>query len=110
MARLMSGATDPTVFTEARTAVVSASPAQAFTPIRRIGGTDGWYFANSLWHIRHLLDRVLGRPVVALRAWRGVPGVAVARTPREAVARALALARRPAPRGERGGRSPTQHG
>jgi uncharacterized protein (TIGR00725 family) len=40
------------------------------------------------------LARVLGRPVVTLGAWRDVPGVVVARTPREAVRRALALARR----------------
>jgi uncharacterized protein (TIGR00725 family) len=41
------------------------------------------------------LARVLGRPVVVLGAWRGVRGVIRARTPREAVRRALALARRP---------------
>jgi uncharacterized protein (TIGR00725 family) len=40
------------------------------------------------------LARVLGRPVVALGAWSGVAGVVVARTPREAVRTALALARR----------------
>jgi hypothetical protein len=44
------------------------------------------------------LARVLGRPVVALGAWRGVAGVTAARTPREAVARALALAKRRAGR------------
>jgi uncharacterized protein (TIGR00725 family) len=39
------------------------------------------------------LARVLGRPVVALGGWRGVPGVVTARTPAEAVRRALTLAR-----------------
>jgi uncharacterized protein (TIGR00725 family) len=40
------------------------------------------------------LARVLGRPVVTLGAWRDVPGVVVARTARDAVRAALALARR----------------
>jgi hypothetical protein len=44
------------------------------------------------------LARVLGRPVVALGAWDAVGGVVRAATPRAAVARALALARR---RGQR---------
>ncbi len=56
-------ASEPISFVETRTAIVSASPAQAFAPIRRIGGADGWYFANSLWRIRHAVDRVLRRPV-----------------------------------------------
>ena len=38
--------------------------------------------------------RVLGRPVVVLGAWRGVSGVIRARTPAEAVRRALVLAAR----------------
>ncbi len=37
------------------------------------------------------LARVLGRPVVACRAWEEVSDIAHAATPREAVARALAL-------------------
>jgi uncharacterized protein (TIGR00725 family) len=39
------------------------------------------------------LARVLGRPVVVLGAWRALPGVVRARTPAEAVRRALSLAR-----------------
>lgn len=50
-------------FVDTRTAVVRATPAQAFAPIRRIGGADGWYYANHLWRLRHLVDRVLRRPV-----------------------------------------------
>jgi uncharacterized protein (TIGR00725 family) len=38
------------------------------------------------------LARVLGRPVVVLGAWHGLPGVVVARTPAAAARRALALA------------------
>jgi len=52
------------------------------------------------------LARVLGRPVVVLGAWRGVRGVVRARTPVDAVRRALALAatERSRPRGAGAGR------
>jgi uncharacterized protein YbjT (DUF2867 family) len=36
------------------------SPAEAFAPIRRIGGRTGWYFGNWLWRIRGLLDLMMG--------------------------------------------------
>ena len=45
---------------DSRTIHVTASPADAFTPIRRIGGTQGWYYANWLWQARGLLDRLFG--------------------------------------------------
>jgi len=32
----------------------------AFAPIRRIGGTIGWYFANFLWRLRGFLDLLAG--------------------------------------------------
>jgi len=32
----------------------------AFTPIRTIGGTTGWYFANWLWRLRGAIDLVVG--------------------------------------------------
>ena len=47
---------------DTRTVVVDVPPAQAFAPIRRIGGSTGWYFANSLWTARGWLDRWLGGP------------------------------------------------
>jgi apolipoprotein D and lipocalin family protein len=40
--------------------VVDVPPAEAFAPIRRIGGGTGWYFGNSLWRVRGWIDRVLG--------------------------------------------------
>ena len=43
-----------------RTTIVDVPPAQAFAPIRRIGGTAGWYFGNRLWRLRAWLDRCLG--------------------------------------------------
>ena len=36
------------------------SPAEAFAPLRRIGGRTGWYFGNWLWRIRGLLDLMMG--------------------------------------------------
>jgi hypothetical protein len=45
-----------------RTATTSASPEQAFRPILRIGGTQGWYFAGPLWRIRGWLDTLVGGP------------------------------------------------
>jgi uncharacterized protein YbjT (DUF2867 family) len=45
---------------DSRTLSVSASPASAFAPIRRIGGTNGWYFAGLLWWLRGFLDLLVG--------------------------------------------------
>lgn len=45
---------------DSRTLRVDASPAAAFTPIRRIGGASGWYCANALWTLRGWLDLVVG--------------------------------------------------
>jgi uncharacterized protein YbjT (DUF2867 family) len=46
--------------TDSRLTVVDAPPAQAFAPIRRIGGAAGWYFADALWRLRGWIDRGLG--------------------------------------------------
>ena len=35
-------------------------PAVAFTPIRRIGGATGWYYANLLWSVRGFIDLLVG--------------------------------------------------
>ncbi|MCG8608695.1 SDR family oxidoreductase [bacterium] len=43
-----------------RTARVGSTPAQAFRPIQRIGGSTGWYFGNWLWHLRGVVDLLLG--------------------------------------------------
>ncbi len=45
---------------DSRTVQVSVSPASAFAPVRRIGGANGWYFANSLWWLRGSLDLLFG--------------------------------------------------
>ena len=48
------------VKTDTRTVIVNVPPARAFEPVRRVGGSTGWYFANFLWKVRGWLDRGLG--------------------------------------------------
>lgn len=43
-----------------QTVRVPLPPDLAFDPIRRIGGRQGWYFGNSLWQIRGLVDLLMG--------------------------------------------------
>ena len=50
---------------------VKVPPAQAFAPIRRIGGATGWYYANWLWRLRGWLDLLVGG--VGLRRARRDP-------------------------------------
>jgi hypothetical protein len=45
---------------DSRTLTVPASPADAFAPIRRIGGERGWYYGNWLWRLRSFLDLLVG--------------------------------------------------
>jgi lipocalin/uncharacterized protein YbjT (DUF2867 family) len=45
---------------DTRVVVVDAPPAQAFAPIRRIGGGTGWYFGDALWRLRGWLDGWVG--------------------------------------------------
>jgi uncharacterized protein YbjT (DUF2867 family) len=39
---------------------VASRPEAAFAPIRRIGGTTGWYFADWLWKLRGFIDLLAG--------------------------------------------------
>ena len=50
---------------------VSVPPASAFAPIQRIGGLNGWYFANVLWWFRGAVDLLAGG--VGLRRGRRDP-------------------------------------
>jgi uncharacterized protein YbjT (DUF2867 family) len=50
---------------------VGASPQRAFAPIQRIGGETGWYYANSFWRLRGLIDKIVGG--VGLRRGRRDP-------------------------------------
>ncbi|MGE5176545.1 MAG: SDR family oxidoreductase, partial [Hyphomicrobiales bacterium] len=39
---------------------VAVGPADAFAPIRRIGGTTGWYAYDALWRLRGFFDLLAG--------------------------------------------------
>jgi uncharacterized protein YbjT (DUF2867 family) len=39
---------------------VPVPPSEAFAPIRRIGGSTGWYYGDWLWRLRGFIDLVLG--------------------------------------------------
>lgn len=56
---------------DSRSVQVSVPPAIAFAPVRRIGGSNGWYFANLLWRLRGSLDLLVGG--VGLRRGRRDP-------------------------------------
>jgi len=47
---------------DSRALLVRASAAETFAPVRRIGGTRGWYRANALWRLRGFLDLLAGGP------------------------------------------------
>lgn len=56
---------------DSRAVQIDASPAQAFAPVARIGGTAGWYYANALWRLRGLIDLAAGG--IGLRRGRRHP-------------------------------------
>ena len=45
---------------DSRTADVDVPPAEAFEPIRTIGGERGWYYGDWLWKLRGFLDLLVG--------------------------------------------------
>lgn len=45
---------------DSRCAHTPYPPEIAFTPIRRIGGRTGWYYADWLWRLRGFLDLLVG--------------------------------------------------
>ena len=45
-----------------RQRLVHAPPARVFAEAKRIGGTNGWLYANPLWKLRGLLDQLVGGP------------------------------------------------
>jgi uncharacterized protein YbjT (DUF2867 family) len=47
---------------DSRSTVVQATPAAAFAPIQRIGGTTGWYEGAILWRVRGWVDTLVGGP------------------------------------------------
>ena len=69
---ISSGGTDPGLFwsyggvrrgrrlVDSRQLEVDVSPADAFAPIRRIGGSTGWYAFDWLWRLRGFIDLLIG--------------------------------------------------
>ena len=51
---------DQGMIIERREARVKASPEHVYAAFARIGGQNGWYYANWLWRLRALLDRLVG--------------------------------------------------
>lgn len=45
---------------DSRSITVEMAPSVAFAPIRRIGGSTGWYYGDSLWQLRGVLDLLIG--------------------------------------------------
>lgn len=43
-----------------RTASIAQPLEIAFLPIQRIGGKTGWYYANGLWKLRGIIDKLVG--------------------------------------------------
>src|SRR5271157_1617135 len=59
-ARSWGGVRFGTRIVDSRTIQVPVAPAAAFAPIRRIGGSTGWHFANFLWRLRGACDLLVG--------------------------------------------------
>lgn len=64
---------------DSRMAHVNVPPEVAFEPIRRIGGTTGWYYGHRLWQLRGFLD-VLAGGVGLRRGRRDAERIAVGET------------------------------
>jgi uncharacterized protein YbjT (DUF2867 family) len=56
---------------DSRVRSVPVAPAQAFAPVRRLGGRNGWYYGDGLWRLRGFLDLLAGG--VGLRRGRRDP-------------------------------------
>lgn len=48
------------VYRDSWAVAVDVAPEDAFVPIERIGGGTGYYYANWLWHVRGMMDRLAG--------------------------------------------------
>jgi uncharacterized protein YbjT (DUF2867 family) len=51
-----------TLYRDDRIVTVGADPETVFAAVCRVGGKQGWYSADWLWHIRGAMDRLLGGP------------------------------------------------
>jgi hypothetical protein len=48
------------IFTDARKIIVDASPEELWPALVSIGGEVGWYYADWLWKLRGIIDRLFG--------------------------------------------------
>ncbi len=51
-----------TILCDAYRIVLEATADSVWNTLQRIGGRNGWYFAQALWRLRGMLDRALGGP------------------------------------------------
>lgn len=51
-----------TAYEDHRTIIVDAPRQRVFEAVCRIGGRQGYYSADWLWHVRGWMDRILGGP------------------------------------------------
>lgn len=49
-----------TLYSDVRRLVLEGRRADIWRTILRIGGETGWYYGNFLWHIRGILDKLMG--------------------------------------------------
>lgn len=55
-----SGFDAPHRFVDRRSLVITAPPEVVLATVERIGGENGWPFADPLWQIRGWIDRIVG--------------------------------------------------
>ena len=48
------------IFEDHRAVVLESTPDRIWEPLLRIGGKNGWYYANWLWKLRGFLDLIVG--------------------------------------------------
>jgi hypothetical protein len=65
-ASLSSVTSSEGMIVERRQRTVAAPPEDVFAEVERLGGDAGWPYANLLWRIRGLMDRVVGGPGMRL--------------------------------------------
>lgn len=51
-----------TVLTGAHRITLEATPEEVWETVQQIGGPNGWYYAQPLWRLRGMVDRVFGGP------------------------------------------------
>ncbi len=54
------GTAEASRIVDTRSVHVNVPPEVAFRPIQCIGGANGWYYGDSLWDLRGLMDRCVG--------------------------------------------------